>query len=203
MNNPLSRRNLLALASAFAASGLAGSLHPVLAAKKKKQTKRHPAVRHMEKVAADLIRAQRTGTISSFSSVIRKHADVPDIANYSLGRYRSNLKKSQRGAYYAGVRRFMARYFADQTKKYKIKRAEIGSKVTESDGDFIVQTKVYMTSGSSYNVTWRLVKRRGSYRVTDAKVLGFSMTYMQRNLFYSFLAKRNGNLKALVAALNR
>ncbi len=97
----------------------------------------------------------------------------------------------------------MARYFVDQSKQYRIKRAEIGSNVTESEGDYIVNTKVFLKNGNTYNVAWRLAKRRGSFRITDAKVLGFSMTYMQRNLFYSFLAKRNGNVKALVAALNR
>ncbi len=191
----------MAVGIAIAVAGTGLSAQPGFAAKKKKA--RHPAVKYMERVARDLIRAQRAGTISSFSNVIRKHADVPEIANYSLGRYRKSLKKSQRNAYYTGVRRFMARYFADQTKQYRVKRAEIGSNVTKSEGDLIVTTKVYLTSGSTYNVTWRLAPRRGSYRITDAKVLGFSMTYLQRNLFYSFLAKRDGNVKALVTALNR
>jgi phospholipid transport system substrate-binding protein len=194
---------MIALASSAVAIAGAMPTLPALAANKKKAVARHPAVKYMERVASELISAQRTGTISSFSAVIRKRADVQEIANYSLGRYASSLKKSQRSAYYTGVRRFMARYFVDQSKQYQIKRAEIGSNVTESEGDYVVNTKVYMKNGNTYNVSWRLAKRRGSFRITDAKVLGFSMTYMQRNLFYSFLAKRNGNVKALVAALNR
>lgn len=197
MTHPLSRRLAIGLT---VASLIASAAAPTALAA---QTKRHPAVKYMERVAGELIAAQRAGTISSFSNVIRKRADVEAIANYSIGRYRSSLRKSQRGAYYTGVRRFMARYFADQTKKYQVKRAEIGSNVTKSDGEFIVSTKVFLKSGSTYNVTWRLAKRRGSYRITDVKVLGFSLTYLQRNLFYSFLAKRDGNVKALVAALNR
>jgi phospholipid transport system substrate-binding protein len=196
--HPISRRIAIGLVTAFIMLGAGGALPEAHAAKK-----RHPAVKYMERVASELIAAQRAGTISSFSNVIRKRADVEAIANYSIGRYRANLRKSQRNAYYTGVRRFMARYFADQTKKYRIKRAEIGSNVTKSSEEFIVTTKVYLTTGSTYNVNWHLAPRRGSFRITDVKVLGFSMTYLQRNLFYNFLAKRNGNVKALVAALNR
>jgi len=39
--------------------------------------------------------------------------------------------------------------------------------------------------------------------VLDAKVLGFSLVYLQRGLFTSFVSKRNGNVGELVAALNR
>lgn len=164
---------------------------------------RHPAVKQMQRVARDLIAAQRTGTISSFAAVIRRHADVVEIANYSLGRYRGKLSKSKRSAYYRGVRRFMARYFADQSKKYQIVKADISSNVREDDGDVLISSKVHLKSGSTYTINWRLAKRRGKYRITDVKVLGFSLTYLQRGIFYRFLSKKNGDVNALVVALNR
>jgi len=39
--------------------------------------------------------------------------------------------------------------------------------------------------------------------VLDAKVLGFSLVYMQRALFTAFISKRNGDVRQLVAALTR
>jgi len=61
------------------------------------------AVNFMKSVARSLVNAQRIGTRSAFRSVIRKYADLPTIAMYSLGRYRSKLKKSRRTKYYQGV----------------------------------------------------------------------------------------------------
>ncbi|NNE22661.1 MAG: ABC transporter substrate-binding protein [Rhizobiales bacterium] len=168
-----------------------------------KKTSKHPAVRQMEKVANELINAQRTGTIASFSNVIRRHADVPDIANFSLGRYRSKLPKSKRSAYYRGVQRFMARYFARNTKRYRVVKATINPTVTESGEDVFVDTKVELQSGATYNVRWRLAKRRGVYKITDVKILVFSLVTQQRALFYKFLSKRDGNVNKLVLALNR
>ena len=196
-----SRRTILSTAFALL---ICLALLPVpIADAAKKKSRQHPAVKQMEKVADELIAAQRTGTISSFSNVIRRHADVPDIANFSIGRYRSKLPKSKRSAYYRGVRRFMARYFANNSKKYRVAKAIINPTVTPSGKDVFVDTKVRLKSGSTYNVRWRLAKRRGRYRITDVKVLIFSLVTQQRALFYNFLSKKNGDVNALVLALNR
>ena len=135
------RRTLLTAALALIMSTALTPLPGAQAAKKKA---RHPAVRQMEKVADELIKAQRTGTISSFSNVIRRHADVPDIANFSLGRYRSKLPKSKRSAYYRGVQRFMARYFASNSKKYRVVKAVINPTVTPNGKDVYAAFAVRM-----------------------------------------------------------
>ena len=67
----------------------------------------------------------------------------------------------------------------------------------------VINSKVYLLSGQSYTVVWRLSKTGSRYKVRDAKVLGFSMVYMQRGLFTSFISKRNGDVEQLVAALTR
>ena len=182
---------------------MATAVAPLPVAEAAKKTARHPAVKQMEKVADELIKAQRTGTIAGFSNVIRRHADVPDIANFSLGRYRSKLPKSKRSAYYRGVQRFMARYFANNSKRYRVVKATINPTVTPNGKDVYVDTKVKLQSGATYNVRWRLAKRRGRYKITDVKVLVFSLVTQQRSLFYSFLSKKNGDVNALVFALNR
>lgn len=194
------RRTLLTAALALIVSTFVIAVPIAEAAEK---TARHPAVKQMEKVADELIKAQGAGTIASFSNVIRRHADVANIANFSLGRYRSKLAKSKRSAYYRGVQRFMARYFVRNMKKYKVARAIINPTVTESGKDVYVDTKVELQSGSTYNVRWRLAKRRGVYKITDVKVLVFSLVTQQRALFYKFLSKRDGNVNKLVFALNR
>jgi ABC-type transporter MlaC component len=58
-------------------------------------------------------------------------------------------------------------------------------------------------NGKSYTVVWKLSQRSGGYKVEDAKVMGFSLIYLQRGIFTSFLSKRNGDVAQLVTALNR
>lgn len=160
------------------------------------------AIAYMRKVAKDMLNAHRQGTVASFKRAIQRHADVGAIAEYSLGQYKSKLPPGQREAYYTGTATFMARYFADQSREYTVAKYEIGQAMPDGK-DVNVQTKVYLMSGQSYTVVWRLTPRKGGYKVADAKVMGFSLIYLQRGIFTSFLSKRNGDVSQLVAALNR
>ncbi len=160
------------------------------------------ALGYMRKVAKDMLNAHRQGTVASFKRSIQRHADVGAIADYSLGQYRAKLPAGEREAYYAGTATFMARYFADQSREYVVSKYEIGK--AEADGDDVsVNTKVFLMSGQSYTVVWKLTPRKGGFKVADVKVMGFSLIYLQRGIFTSFLAKRNGDVAQLVAALNR
>ncbi|RPH70589.1 MAG: ABC transporter substrate-binding protein [Hyphomicrobiales bacterium] len=184
----LSRRAVLGAAMMFAAA-------PAMAAD-------HPSIAYMKQFAKEMLNAHRQGTVGSFRKVIERHADVAAIADYSLGQYRKKLPAGQKQRYYGGVVTFMSRYFADQSRIYPIAKYEIGDAAAD-DGEVVINSKVYLLSGQSYTVVWRLSKNGSRYKVRDAKVLGFSMVYMQRGLFTSFISKRNGDVEQLVAALTR
>jgi phospholipid transport system substrate-binding protein len=184
----LSRRAVLGAAMMFAAA-------PAMAGD-------HPSIAYMKQFAKEMLNAHRQGTVGSFRKVIERHADVAAIADYSLGQYRKKLPAGQKQRYYGGVVTFMSRYFADQSRIYPIAKYEIGDAAAD-DGEVVINSKVYLLSGQSYTVVWRLSKNGSRYKVRDAKVLGFSMAYMQRGLFTSFISKRNGDVEQLVAALTR
>lgn len=162
--------------------------------------KDHPSVAFMRKVGKDLLEAHRQGTVASFLTVIQRYADVPEIALYSLGQYKASLGTAQRPRYFRGVAVFMSRYFADQSREYPIAKYEVGDATTDGK-DVMVTSRIFLMSGQVYTVTWRLVWRNKSYKVADAKVLGFSMIYMQRGIFTSYLSKRKGDLFQLMSAL--
>jgi ABC-type transporter MlaC component len=165
-------------------------------------TREHPSQVFMRKAAADLFAAHKQGTVSAFQAAIERNADIATIADYSLGQYLARLPASQRSRYYAGVGLFMARYFADQTRTHRIAKWEIGEANKDRNGEYLVTTRVTLLSGSAYNVVWRLGQRGQSYRITDVKVAGFSLVYLQRGLFVSFVQKRKGDVNQLVAVLN-
>lgn len=161
-----------------------------------------PALAYMRLAAKDLLLANRQGTVASFLRAIQRHADIPQIAIYSLGQYKSALPESQRVKYYRGVATFMSRYFADQSREYRVAKYELGEPRMD-DQDVLIASKVYLLSGQVYTVTWRLAPQAKGYKISDAKVLGFSLVYLQRGLFTSYLSKRNGDINQLVAALNQ
>lgn len=184
----LTRRSILAgLAAAFAAS-------PALAGE-------HPSLAYMRQVAKDMLAAHRQGTVSAFLRVVQRYADIPDIANHALGKYSGNLQASQRARYQKGVATYLARYFALSSRDYTVAKYELGDASVNGDKDVLVTSKVFLMTGQTYSVSWKLVWRGGRYKVRDVSVLGFWLTNFQRKDFTDYLAKRNGNINLLITAL--
>jgi phospholipid transport system substrate-binding protein len=161
------------------------------------------SIAFMKRFGKDMLAAHRYGTVGKFANVIESYADVPGISNYSLGQYKPSLRANQRSRYYRGVVSFMSRYFAEQSREYRVAKYEIGEATSDSDNAVNVNSKIYLMSGQTYNVRWKLVWRDGTYKVSDVRVMGFSLTYLQRGLFTSYISKRKGDVSQLVAALTR
>ena len=185
----ITRRSLLGLIAGF-------TVFPAIAGE-------HPSITFMKQFGREMLAAHRIGTVDKFAGVIQSYSDVAGISNYSLGHYKPNLHADERAKYYRGVVTFMSRYFAEQSREYRVAKYEIGEAKVDSDNNVVVASKVFLLSGQTYNVTWQLVWTGGHYRISDVKLLGFSLTYLQRGLFTSFISKRKGDVSQLVVALNR
>lgn len=157
----------------------------------------------MQRVANQLIAAQKEGGENDYATVLRSHADVPSIAITALGSYAQMLAKSDRPAYYAGMINFIARYAAKEGPKYPVARAVMTGVTKETASGVYVDSRVTLRSGESYDVRWRLVRRGGVYKVREAEIIGFEMTTFLNTLFQNYIAENGGNPRTLVIALNR
>ena len=158
---------------------------------------------YMQRVANQLIEAQKSGTEGDFATVIRSHADVPTIALTALGSYAQSLNKSDRPAYYAGMINFISRYAAKEAPKYPVLRAIMVGQTKETAGGIYVDSRISLRSGENYDVRWRIVRRGSVFKVRDAEIIGFEMTSFLNNLFQNYISENGGNPRTLVIALNR
>lgn len=165
-------------------------------------SKKDRAVVFMKAVAKELMAAVRSGDKRNLELVINKYADLKAIGNYSLGDYEKKLPRRKRPKYYRGVAKFMARYFMDESKKYKVRSAKVSSPSFKEYGESIVDSVVRLEDGSQYEVQWRLTKKNRRFKIRDIRILGLWMVPYQRNLFNDFVVKRGGNVNDLVIALN-
>ncbi len=161
------------------------------------------AVQYMKRVAKELVKAGRLSSRSAFYKSVRRHADTRHIGTYSLGIYLPNLKNARKSAYYDGVRRFVARYFATQSRKYHVSRVEIKPNERKSGRSILVDSKIHLASGSSYKVVWKLRRAGKGYQIQDARVLGFWLTGFLRSAFVKYVKKHDGNVEKLIVALKR
>ncbi len=157
---------------------------------------------YMQRVMNELVQAQRTGTISAFSSVLRKHMDVPSIGLRALGPHARTLPKSDRPSYYSAMINFIGKYAAKESPKYRVSSAVVTGQSAESAGGASVDTSITV-DGSVHEVRWSLVRSGQSFKVRDAQVLGFWVSSSLDTLFQSYITENGNNPRALVVALNR
>lgn len=162
-----------------------------------------PAVQHMAKVGRELMAAARTRSPGVMSSVMQRYADVSYIGLFSLGPYRNQLTPPERNTYYAGMVKFIGRYAATEAPKYTVSKVEWSDQSIKGSNGVMVDSKVTLENGGTYDVRWLLVPYGGGYKVRDAMVLGVWMTPFLKKLFEDYIAENGGNPRALVAALNR
>ncbi len=167
-----------------------------------------PAVRFMRQATNALLNAQRKGSSGAFSNAIRTYGHYQDIALRALGDYRRALPRNRRSTYYKGTVRFIARYAATEAPKYPVVRVKFPPIATR-DGRYVtVDSKVIMRDGTEYDVQWRLLQNRRSFKVVDAKVFVFGIdtnwvtSYLTR-LFQDYIQEHGGNVNALVTVLSR
>jgi phospholipid transport system substrate-binding protein len=161
-----------------------------------------PAVQFLQKVGRELLTASRSRSPDVMASVVQRYGDVGYIANYALGTYRGKLAPEDRTGYTSGMVRFIGRYSAQQAPKYPVARYEILSSVQGGTGT-MVDSRIHMHDGTTYEVRWLLAKYGTTYRVRDAMVFGFWMTPFLKQLFENYIVENGGNVKALVAVLTR
>lgn len=158
---------------------------------------------YMQRVQNELIAAQRTGSVSAYSRVLRSHMDVASIGLTALGPHASTLPKADRPAYYNGMINFISKYSAKEGPKYPVARAVVTGQSNETVGGTEVDARIILASGESYDIRWKVVRRGSTYKVRDAQVVGFWMSSFLDNLFQSYISDNGNNPRALVLALNR
>lgn len=157
---------------------------------------------YMQRVQNELLAAQRTGSISAFGNVLRRHMDVPSIGLTALGPHVTSLPKADRPLYYSGMINFISKYAATETPKYPVASAVVVGQGEEAGG-IAIDSRITLRSGETYDVRWKLVRRGPGFKVRDAQVIGFWMTSFLDNLFQNYISENGNNPRALVMALNR
>ena len=157
---------------------------------------------YMQRVANELIAAQRSGSVSAFANVLRKHMDVPSIGLTALGPHAQTLPKTERPAYYNGMINFISKYAAKEAPKYPVATAMVVGQGEETKGGASVDSRITLRSGETYDIRWKLVRSGQSFKVRDAQVVGFWMTSFLDNLFQNYISENGNNPRALVMALN-
>jgi phospholipid transport system substrate-binding protein len=184
----VTRRQFIVSAACF--GGLAG-LAPQLALAST------AAEAFVNQIGVGVIAAANSGSVDRFRALLRQNADIPSIALFSLGPYRSNLSDAQRTEYYSLVERNISSVFAAHTGRLRGQDLTVTGSRSHSDS-IIVSSRLQQPGGRNMPVLWRVVQRGGGYKIFDVSVDGVWLANTQRTSFTSVLQRNNGRVEALI-----
>jgi phospholipid transport system substrate-binding protein len=153
----------------------------------------------MAAVGTNISPAQRAAQLRE---LFQDYFDVPGIAEFALGRYRSSANPQQQQEYLGLYQDYTVHAYDTQLGQYGAAPFRvIGSR---SDGEqTVVTSEITRSGGSRVKIDWYLVNRRGQYRITDLSIGGISMKVTQRDEFARWIQNNGGRFDALLALLRQ
>lgn len=170
-----------------------------------------PGMRGAEAAAADLesyirqcadsvIAAANTGSADRFRSVIRRHADIPQLAGFALGSYAGDLPRSQQREYYSLFESWIASTLSAHSQQLRGTRYEVTG-TSGGPGTYVVSGRVL--GARSMRVAFRVGNDGGRYRVRDVNVGGIWLSGQMRTMIVNQLRRNRGDFGALFSYLRR
>lgn len=135
-----------------------------------------------------------------FERIFAKYADVPIIAQTTLGVAWRSASASQRSAYVEAFRVYMARKYGKRFREF------IGSEITvtgsrQEKSFYVVDSTVKLTGQAPFEVNWLISDKSGKNLMFNLIIEGINMLRSEREEIGLLLDKSGGDIDALIAAL--
>jgi phospholipid transport system substrate-binding protein len=137
---------------------------------------------------------------NKFAVLLGRYINLRNIANYSLGTYRSKMPASAKDEFYQLVNNYSAALFVYYVKDFRGSKLDITSNAQQ--GKFItIQSAIKQKGGGREQVRWRLLADGDNYRVSDVNIKGVWLTIAMKDRFTKVLNNSHGDFDALFESL--
>lgn len=136
------------------------------------------------------------------TQVIDSVVDVDGIARFCLGRFWRTASPDQQKRYMTLFHQVLVTNIGGKLGEYQGVRFTMGRSHTQ-DEDEIVSTVVDRPNNPPTNVDWVITEPSSNPKIIDVIAEGTSLRLTQRQDYASYLARNNGNVDALITAMQR
>jgi phospholipid transport system substrate-binding protein len=160
---------------------------------------RYIGTQGMAAVGPDISPARR---IAQLRELFQDYFDVPGIAEFALGRYRSSASPQQQQEYLGLYRDYTVHAYDTQLGQYGATPFRVTGSQTYGE-QTVVTSEIIRSGGSRVQIDWYLVNRHGDYKITDLSIGGISMKVTQRDDFARWIQNNGGRFDALLAVMRQ
>ena len=143
---------------------------------------------------------------AKFAVAMDKYCDIPGVARFALGRYRTRFDEKTYAEYSQTFRDYLLAAYQGQLDRFRGETVTLIGSDVRKPGDVVVNTKVSQkrTGNEDLQVNWRVRKGAdGSWRIIDLSALGVWLAIEQQANFAAALDQGNGKPEALIAYVRR
>lgn len=155
--------------------------------------------RFVQQRAAEVIAAANSNSSSRFVSLLRRYADVDEIATFVLGNYATRLPSNQHRRYVQLFEDWIGRQFRTHASALAGNSFEVIN-ATGGPQDYVVNGRIL--GGGRMPVSFRMRKTGSSYRVRDVNIGGIWLTIQLRTTITQRLHQANGDFDDLFSYLS-
>ncbi|SFD02314.1 phospholipid transport system substrate-binding protein [Tropicimonas isoalkanivorans] len=135
-----------------------------------------------------------------FEKIFLRYADVPTIAQYSLGSAARSASRAQLNAYTKAFTGYISRKYGKRFREFIGGRLEVtGAKPVKSFVE--VSTTAHLRGEDPFAVTFLVSDRSGKSKFFNLFIEGVNMLLTERTEIGSMLDRRGGNIDALTRDL--
>lgn len=144
-------------------------------------------------------RPERT-MFRDFEALFAKYGDVPIIARSALGVAWRSASASQKTAYVAAFRTYMATKYGRRFREF------IGGKIVVTGAKkvksgFLVSSVAHLKGSAPFAVDWQVSDKSGQSKMFNIYIEGVSLLATERTEITAMLDQRGGNLDRLIRDL--
>lgn len=134
-----------------------------------------------------------------YRQILDEHFDMPAIAAYTLGRYKSKLSGAELEEFVKLFTDLTVQYYVDQFSQYKNQTLKLKNRENKKGPYLVVDSYIEQKEGKNIEVQWLIKKRGGNLAVYELIVEGVGLRNTKRNIYSSTL--RVSGIEALMKNL--
>ncbi len=138
-----------------------------------------------------------------FREIFRRSFDVPEVAQFVLGRYWRRAKADEREEYLRLFEQLVIGTWAPRFAQYEKDKFVIVNARAGDAGMVRVSSVLSFGDSEPFRVDWWVSRWGDSYRIADIVVEGMSMRITHRSEFASVIRRNGGRLEGLLQALRK
>jgi phospholipid transport system substrate-binding protein len=145
----------------------------------------------------------RAAQMQRFRRLFLEAFDVEAIGRYSLGRYWTASTTAQRQEFQSLFERDIVVAYAGRFVRLAGRPFNVVGSRAQGADHAVVISEMADSAGARDRITWRVLKRRGTFKIVDVMVHGVSISMLQRADYRSFLDRSGGHVETLLDVLRR